>query len=391
MKYDFESVVDRTDGAAFKYAEMNMLYPDLPKGTIPFSMADMEFPNPPEIMDSIRRLTDTYTLGYANTTDSYREACCSWQHRRRGWEVSPEWLVPVPGVLPGLFALMQEFTAPGDGIIYFSPVFGWFNGGAALNGRVGIPCSLVEKDRKYHIDFEEFERLAKEPSNTAVVICNPHNPTSQVWSEDELKRIADISMENDLLIISDEVHSDIVMPGFRSVPMGTLGDKYLKNMVICIAPSKTFNMAGLQSANLVVPDPVKREAVERRLRANGIFVLTAPAYRATEAAYNECGEWLDQCIDRVWENHLFLKKYIKENIPEIVVYDMEATYLQWLNFGALAKTHEELREKLHRAGVIMDQGPDFGKEGDLFERMNLACPEYVLRDALERMKNVFHA
>ncbi len=390
MKYDFETLLDRSSVGSYKYVEMQENYPDIPGDTVPFSMADMEFKNPPEVVEGIKKYVDTYTLGYCTATDRFKKACCDWQQRRHGWHVEPEWLVSVPGVLSGLFAVMQELTKPGDGIIYFSPVFGWFKNGAVMNGRKPVPCSLFHGDREFDIDFESFEKLAADPGNSAVIFCNPHNPTSHVWSEADLRRIAEICYKNGLLLISDEVHADLVMPGFHQIARGSLDPKYLDNMVVCIAPSKTFNMAGAQAANLVIKDPEKREAVGKRLWANGIFMLTALGYEACRIAYEEGDEWLDQCIQYVWENHKALKEYMAENMPEVRVFDLQATYLQWLDFGKLVKNHDELKEKLHKARVIMDQGTDFGPEGTCFERMNLACPRRVMMDALSRMKEALY-
>lgn len=390
MKYDFSTRHDRSKVGAYKYVEMQTNYPDIPADTVPFSMADMEFKNPPPVVEGIKNYVDRSTLGYCDATAEFRAACCDFQKRWHDWDIAPEWLLPIPGVLPGLFAVIQELTQPGDGIIYFSPVFGWFKNGAAMNERVPVPCSLLTEDRNFSINFEQFEKLAQNPANKAVIFCNPHNPTGHVWTEEELRRVAEICYENDLLLISDEVHADLVMPGYHQIAMGALDTKYHDNLVVCIAPSKTFNAAGMQAANLVIPNEAKRQAVYGRLCRNGLFVLTALGYESCRIAYSECDEWLKQCIAQIWENHLALKEYVAKNMPGVKVFDLEATYLQWMDFAKVVPDHATLAEKLHKACVIMDQGTDFGPEGDRFERMNLACPKPILMAALERMKKVLY-
>ncbi|MBR6207747.1 MAG: pyridoxal phosphate-dependent aminotransferase [Oscillospiraceae bacterium] len=390
MTYDFETLIDRSHAGSFKYTEMQMNYPDVPAGVVPFSMADMEFANAPEILRTLKQYLDTYTLGYCWQTEEYLNAVCSWQKKRHGWEPRGEWILPITGALPGLFGAIQEFSKPGEGVIYFSPVFGWFKGGAELNGRKAVPCSLRRDGDTFAIDFERLEELAADKNNRIVLLCNPHNPTGHIWSREDLARVADICMKHDLLLISDEVHADLVMPGYELTSMGAMGDPYRDNLIVCIAPSKTFNTAGMQAANLVIFRPDWKERMTRRLQSNGMFNLTALGYVTVRAAYEYGGEWLDQCIQYVWENHRALKAFAAEHLPGVKVFDLQATYLQWMDFSAVVKDHEELKEKLHKAWVIMDQGPDFGPEGNCFERMNLACPRRVLMAALERLAEVLY-
>jgi len=389
LSYDFETLIDRSECGSFKYVEMQGNYPDLPRDTVPFSMADMEFRNAPEILAALREYLDRYTLGYCWQTDGYLEAVCNWQTRRHGWTPKPEWILPISGALPGLFGIIQEFSEPGEGVIYFSPVFGWFKGGTELNGRKAVPCGLQLEDGVFRIDFDALEALAGDPQNKIVLLCNPHNPTSHVWSREDLARIADICAAHDLLLVSDEVHGDLIMPGADYTSMGAMDEKYRDRLIVCVAPSKTFNTAGMQAANLVIFREDWKQRMVRRLQSNGMFNLTALGYVTVQAAYEKGGRWLDECIAYVWENHRMLKAFLAEHLPDVKVFDMEATYLQWLDFSKLVKDHQELADRLHRAAVIMDQGPDFGPEGACYERMNLACPRRVLKAALERMAEEF--
>lgn len=390
MAYDFETVLDRSGGSSFKWDEIRQKYPNAPSSIPPLSMADMEFKNPPEMIEGLKKHLDAYPLGYAGPTDSYRRAVCGWMKRRHNWEVDPAWLVPMPGVLPGLFAAIQVLTKPGDGIIHFSPVFGWFRNGTVMNGRKPVPCSLMHDGGEFDIDFEALERLAAEESNTALIFCNPHNPTSHVWSEEDLRRVSEICLRHGLVLISDEVHSDLIMPGFHQVSMGGLDQRYDENLVVCTAPSKTFNMAGMQAGNLIIPNAEKRKAVAERMICNGLFTLGPLGFKACEIAYNDCEAWLDACIAQVWENHLALKAFVAEHMPGIRAYDMQATYLQWMDCRKIEPDPKKLEDKLCEALVFLDQGTDFGEEGAGFVRMNLACPKQVMLDALERMKKALY-
>lgn len=388
MGFDFETIIDRSEGCSYKWMEMRKECPELLRGTVPFSMADMEWKNAPAIVEGVTDFLRRYPLGYSGTPDSYLRAVQKWMARRHRWEIDTQWVLPIPGVLPGLFAAIQEFTKPQDGIIYFSPVFSWFRSGAAMNERVPVPCSLFREDGTYAIDFDAFEKAAAEAHNTALIFCNPHNPIGRVWSESELRQVYEICRANDLLLITDEIHSDLVMPGFRHVSFGEICGEYPK-LIVCTAPSKTFNLAGMQAGNLIVPNAALRERLRSRLARNGLFTLNPLAFKACEIAYDQCEDWLDACIGQIWENHKALRSFLAERLPEVRASELQATYLQWLDFRALEPDAEQLKARLLAVGVVMDHGPEFGPEGTGFERMNLACPQKTLVDALERMVPAF--
>lgn len=388
MKYDFETITDRSLGCSHKWKESRKECPDLPPDTVPFSMADMEWKNAPAIVDGVVDFLRAFPLGYSGIPSSYLSAVQGWMLKRHQWKIDTDWILPAPGVLPGLFAAIQEFTQPGNGILYFSPVFGWFCNGTVMNERIPVPCSLYREDGTYAINFEAFERAAENPQNKALIFCNPHNPMGHVWSESDLRHVYEICKAHDLLLISDEIHSDLVMPGFRQISFGHICADYSK-LIICTAPTKTFNLAGMQVGNLIIPNAEMRQRMQMRLCRNGLFTLNPLAFRACEIAYTQCDEWLDACIDQVWKNHIALKAFLAEQLPEVGVSEMQATYLQWLDFRALEADAEKLKERLYRVGVVMDHGPEFGPEGVGFERMNLACPQQILIKALERIVSAF--
>lgn len=389
MDYDFQTLQNRSRAASYKWEGMKQLNPDVADGIVPFSMADMEFPMAPPIVEAVKDYMDHFPLGYSCATAGYLNAVKGWMRDRRGWDLDTDWIVPVPGLLSGIFAIVQALTKPDDGIIYLSPVFAYFRIGPSINGRTPVPCPLHQEGMDYTIDFEALEKLASNPKNTALIFCNPHNPISRIWTREELEKVGDICKRHNVLFISDEVHSDLVMPGENLVSVGSLLPK-LGPTILCTGPAKTFNLAGIQGGNLVIPDPGLRAKVVQRLQNNGLFTLTTLAFLCTEVAYTQCGPWLDQCIAHVWENHKALKQFAAERIPKLVVYPMQATYLQWLDFRALEPDPEKLERKLNlEAQVFLDQGYEFGPEGAGFERFNLACPTSVMMEALERLAKVF--
>jgi len=389
LKYDFETITNRSLACSHKWNELRRECPELPPDTVPFSMADMEWKNAPAIVEGVADFLRSFPLGYSGIPDSYLQAVQGWMSKRHQWEIDTQWVVPVPGVLPGLFAALQEFTQPGNGILYFSPVFGWFCNGTAMNERKPVPCSLCREDGSYAIDFRAFEQAAANPKNKALIFCNPHNPTGHIWMEADLIRIYEICKAHDLLLISDEIHSDLVMPGFKQISFGQICADYPK-LIVCTAPTKTFNLAGMQVGNLIIPNAEARQRMQLRLCRNGLFTLSPLAYKACEIAYTQCDEWLDECITYVWSNHQALKSFLAKHLPEVGVSELQATYLQWLDFRALEPDAEKLKARLYQAGVVMDHGPEFGPEGVGFERMNMACPQKILMDALERMAGAFH-
>lgn len=390
MVYDFDTLIDRNNSGSFKYMEWKNKFPNASEGIVPFTMADMEFKTAPEIAEALKAYIDQYPLGYAMVTEQYRTAFCNWMKERHGWEIDPEWILPMTGVLPGLYPAIQTLTKPGEGVIILTPVFGPFRGGIEVNDRAAVTCPLVHSGMDYSIDYETLEKEASRKDVTAILFCNPHNPVSRVWSLEELEKVAEICTRHDLYILSDEVHGDLLMPGFRQTSFGRVRPELTKKLVIFTAPTKTFNLAGLQVGNMIIRDEGIRNQVYRQMNAGGPFTVTSLGFVAAETAYTKCGSWLDACIRQIWENHQALKKFIREEIPQIIAYDMQATYLQWMDFRGLGLAHEEMCEKLYyEAEVFMDDGADFGTEGSGFWRMNIACPKHVMMDALLRLKKVF--
>lgn len=393
MKYDFTTAPDRRNTGSFKWEQMYDWNPDTPDGIIPFSIADMELRNAPEICQGLAEyaLSDK-VFGYTGATDSYLDAISSWMKRRHDWEIQKDWIVSVGGVVPAFFIAVQTFVQPGEGVIIMPPVYYPFFKAMEVSGRSIARNPLIKTDQGYGIDFADLEEKAKDPNNKALLFCSPHNPVGRVWSREELERVTEICVRNDLLIINDEIHNDLIMPGSKHTIMAKVSEQAADNMLICTAPSKSFNLAGLCCSNIMVPNKELREKYRKGLSQYGHNMVGCFGYQACELAYNRAEDWLEELIRLIWHNHLELKQYLGKHLPEVKVFDLEGTYLQWMDFNALGMSNEELEGFMHREALLfLDEGYIFGTEGDGFERINIACPTRVLMEGLERMVKALRA
>ena len=388
MKYDFENVVDRSKLGSSKWLEMRRANPGLPDGIIPFSVADMELKNAPEIMEGLRDYLDAdkLTLGYTTFTESYCKAVEEWMSVRHGWDVDMQWNVTTPGVVSAFFTAVRAYAEPGEGVIFFSPVYYPFKMAVEMQNRVVVDIPLEDRGLRYEIDWEKFEEAASKPENKLLLFCSPHNPVGRVWDPDELQRVSEICLRNDVVVLSDEIHNDLIMPGRKHTVFATISKDAEQNCALCTAPSKTFSLAGLQTSNIFIPNEDLRRKMIGEIRKTGAFSLNIIGYKACEIAYTKCADWLDQVITLIAGNAAFTKAFISENIPQIKVYPLEGTYLQWWDCRELFNDHLEMEEFMHeKALMFFDEGYLFGETGKGFERINLACPAKVLREAMERL------
>ncbi|NLB52817.1 MAG: pyridoxal phosphate-dependent aminotransferase [Syntrophomonadaceae bacterium] len=384
--YDFTTVVDRSCHGSAKWEQMKRWNPDVSPGVVPFSVADMELKNPPEITEGLKKYIDEAILGYCMPTEDYLNAVCGWMERRHDWEIKKEWIIGSPGVVNAFFTAVKAFTEEGDGIMIQTPVYYPFYRAIKSNRRTLVKNPLKFTGSTYVIDFEDLEEKARDPKNKMLLFCSPHNPVGRVWTPEELKRVGEICLENDVLIISDEIHFDLIMPGNQHTVFADLSEELADHMMVCTAPSKTFNLAGLQTSNIIIPNDKLRGRYLEEMRTSGAYSLNILGYKACEIAYTQCEEWLEQLIKLVHHNHLELKNFMAENLPVIKVFDLEGTYLQWMDFRCLGLDKEELEKFLHHeAQIFFDEGYVFGEEGAGFERMNLACPTWVMMEAVERL------
>lgn len=387
MTYDFTTVVNRHPQASEKWALMRRVVPDLGDDIVPFSVADMEFKTAPPIIEGlIRYLSNDAILGYTVPCDAYLDAVAGWMARRHNWRIDPEWISVSNGVIPALYDLVKAFTDPGDGVILMTPVYYPFYSAVERNGRNVVDCPLADDGGTYRIDWDALERCASGPRAKLLLFCSPHNPVGRVWTREELERAAEICVRSDVTIVSDEIHFDLIMPGHRHTVMASLSDDIAARVVTCTAPSKTFNLAGMQTANIVISNPDLRERYRAEQARSGFDCLNALGFRACELAYTECEPWLDALIQHIDGNRRALTDFMARRLPEVRVYPMEGTYLAWMDFRAFGMSAEELEALMtQKAFVFMDEGYIFGSAGAGFERMNIACPTRTMLDALERV------
>ena len=390
MNYDFTTVVKRDKFLSVKWLLMKKADPDVPEGIVPFSVADMELKNAPEITEGLKEFLDGGILGYGFESSDYLAAVCGWMERRHHWKVDPRWVVTSPGVIPALYHAVRAFTDPGDGVLVLTPVYYPFFAAIRDPGRKIAACPLLDRGARYEIDFERLETLAKDSNNKLLIFSSPHNPVGRVWTRTELERVAEICLRNDVFVVADEIHHDILLPGHVHTVFGTLSQEIARNSMVCTAPSKTFNLAGMQTSNIMIPDAERRAKFRQTAQLSGIRAVTVLGYRACELAYTRAEAWFDAFLELLDKNRRRSETFFRENLPEIVPYPLEGTYLQWLDFRALGRSPEALEDFLVRkARWFIDSGADFGKPGEGFVRFNLACPERVLQEALERLKAAY--
>lgn len=387
MKYDFETLVDRSKCGSGKWDGMKAQKPDVSEGVVPFSVADMEFKNAPEIAEGLKEYMDTNILGYTSPTQEYYETVCSWMKHRHNWDIKPEQIVCTTGVVPALFKLVEAFCDPGDGVIIMPPIYPPFYSAIESHDCKVKRCPLIYKDNAYTIDFELLEKLAAESDSKMIIFCSPHNPVGRVWTKDELTKVGSICKKHGVRIVSDEIHFDLIMPGHEQVPFSSIDG--MEDTIVCTAPSKTFNLAAMQTSNIVIPNDDDREKFKEAMGHSGPPALGLEACRI---AYTKCEGWLDEVIEVINSNYKFAVEFLAEHLPEIKAAPLEGTYLMWLDCTALGKTKEELEElNVTKGELFFNEGYKFGEEGAGFERVNLACPQWVLKAALERMKKAYKA
>lgn len=384
-QYDFDTVIPRRGTGSQKWKEMEPYH--CPEDIIPFSVADMELMTPPEVREGLKQYIDNQILGYSNPDDAYKSAVCGWARRRYGWEIQPEWLEGTPGVINAFFTAVHAFTAPGDNILLLTPVYYPMYMAATRNDRGIASAPLINTDGVYTIDFDILEEKARDPKTTLMIFCSPHNPSGRVWTREELERIGSICLENDVLIFSDEIHCDLVMPGYRHISFASISEEIAQHSMTAISPSKSFNLAGLQTANIIIPNPGLRQRFHTELcRHEGNPKCNILGLEACRLAYTYGDAWLDQVIQVIDTNRTLVTDYLHREFPAVKVTPLEGTYLLWMDFRGLGIEPRALAELLRKeAYLFFDDGFIFGDAGAGFERWNLACPTRYIPPALERL------
>lgn len=388
MKYDFDTIVDRYNTGSVKYDTVERS--GMPADVMPMWVADMDLRAPDEIVSRMRQLCDFGVYGYTMVTDSYFDAVRNWFSSRFDWEVERKWLVTTPGVVFALSAAVKAFTEPGEGVLIQRPVYYPFTEVVENNGRVVVNNSLRYDKGSYAIDYEDLEAKLARDDVKLMLICSPHNPVGRVWTRDELSKVCRLCLKYNVKMVSDEIHADFVFANREHVPLASLSEQVRENCVVCTAPSKSFNLAGLQISNIFIPNRDMRHAFRRELEKTGLFGVNMVGLCACQAAYESGGEWLDQLKEYLEGNIQFLKSFVNEHMPRIKVVDTEGTYLVWMDLQELNLVDQK-DFIVNKARLWLDTGSMFGEEGLGFERINVACPRAVLEEALNRLKRAYDA
>ncbi len=390
MLTDFDKIIDRQVYPTQKWnpADLDQHFGN--NDILPFWIADMDFAVPPAVLESLLTRTEHGIFGYEYKRGSYFAAFVSWYQNRHNWALDLAHLEACPGVLSAIAILINQHSQEGDGVIIQPPVFFEFRMVIRSNNRRIVKNPLKVIEGKYQMDFDDLVEKAADPRNKVMILCNPHNPVGRVWTREELGRVGEICREHNVLLISDEIHGDIVYQPHRYTPFSSISDELAQMSVTCLSPAKTFNIAGMVDAMAIIANEETRQRFRdfaHRYQINKTNVLTLAA---SEAAYGQGGQWLDELLAYLQGNIDFLQAYLAENIPPVKLVEPEGTYLVWLNFAGLGMEVKELANFLAQAGIAVSPGYWFGREGAGYARMNIATPRSILKEALLRLSNAIN-
>lgn len=381
MKYDFDKITDRRATNSYKWDSA-------PEGVLPMWVADMDFRTAPAIIDALQKRVAHGIFGYTRVPDAYYDAVTSWFSRRHGWDIDREWIIYTSGVVPAVSAVIKALTVPGDKVIVQTPVYNCFFSSIRNNGCEIVSNPLRRTADTYEMDFDALERCAADPRAKVMLLCNPHNPAGRVWTPDELTRLGNICLRNGVTVVADEIHCELVYQGFRYTPFASLSDAFLHRSVTCVSPSKAFNIAGLQIANIVTFDPDLRRRIDKAININEVCDVNPFGVAATIAAYNDGEEWLCQLLDYLHGNYEAMAEFCRRELPEFPIARLEGTYLVWMDCSTLGMSSDALEHALlDDARLWLNAGTMYGAEGEGYMRWNIACPRSVMLDGLNRFLN----
>lgn len=382
--FDFDTVINRRGTNSYKW--------DIVKeeDVIPLWVADMDFKAAPAILEALKKRVEHGVFGYTLVPDSYYEAIINWFARRHNWQIDRSWIIYTTGVVPAVSCAIKALTLPGEKVLIQTPDYNCFFSSIKNNGCEVAENELVRRGDSYEVDFEDFERQCADEKTTVFLLCNPHNPAGHVWTKEELERMNDICLTHGVRVISDEIHCELVMPGHRFTPFAAISDACRDNSVVLNSPTKAFNIAGLQIANIICADPAMRRRIDRAVNINEVCDVNPFGVVALQAAYNESEEWLDSLNHYIWGNYLALKEFIAKELPRLEVARLEGTYLAWVDIKATGLTSDEAYGKLMKEGrVYVNSGTMYGRRaGEGYLRINLACPRATLLEGMKRMGGV---
>ncbi len=381
MKYDFDKTIDRRATNSYKWDSA-------PEGVLPMWVADMDFRTASAIIDALQKRVAHGIFGYTRVPDAYYDAVTSWFSRRHGWDIDREWIIYTSGVVPAVSAVIKALTVPGDKVIVQTPVYNCFFSSIRNNGCEIVSNPLRRTADTYEMDFAALERCAADPRAKVMLLCNPHNPAGRVWTPDELTRLGNICLRNGVTVVADEIHCELVYQGFKYTPFASLSDAFLHRSVTCVSPSKAFNIAGLQIANIVAFDNDLRSRIDKAININEVCDVNPFGVAATIAAYNEGEEWLNQLVDYLHGNYEAMAEFCRRELPEFPITRLEGTYLVWMDCSSLGMPSDALEHALlDDARLWLNAGTMYGAEGEGYMRWNIACPRSVMLDGLNRFLN----
>lgn len=381
MKYDFDKTIDRRATNSYKWDSA-------PEGVLPMWVADMDFRTAPAIIDALQKRVAHGIFGYTRVPDAYYDAVTSWFSRRHGWDIDREWIIYTSGVVPAVSAVIKALTVPGDKVIVQTPVYNCFFSSIRNNGCEIVSNPLRRTTDTYEMDFDALERCAADPRAKVMLLCNPHNPAGRVWTPDELTRLGNICLRNGVTVVADEIHCELVYQGFKYTPFASLSDAFLHRSVTCVSPSKAFNIAGLQIANIVTFDADLRRRIDKAININEVCDVNPFGVAATIAAYNEGEEWLNQLVGYLHGNYEAMAEFCRRELPEFPITRLEGTYLVWMDCSSLGMPSDALEHALlDDARLWLNAGTMYGAEGEGYMRWNIACPRSVMLDGLNRFLN----
>ncbi|MGL5330969.1 MAG: MalY/PatB family protein [Peptostreptococcaceae bacterium] len=391
-KYNFDKLINRENTNCKKWDYKITANPKATNDSLPLWIADMDFECAPPIIDALHKRIDHKIFGYSSCdNEEYKGAVQNWFKRRLNFEIEKNNIFFSPGVVPAIATLVKILAKEDEKIIIQQPVYPPFEGKVVNNNIVLLNNELKYDGYKYEMDFEDLKIKAKDPKVKVMLLCSPHNPVGRVWSKEELKQVIDICIENDLWIISDEIHCDLIKRGHTHIPTQVVGKDYKEKIITMTAPSKSFNLAGLQVSNIIINDKEVQEKWTHEMKNKLDIGSPSPlAITATIAAYNECEDWLDELNEYIDDNMEYIDNYLKENLPKVKLVKREGTYLAWLDFTKFNLDGEELEDKLFNdCKVMLNQGYTFGKEGNGFIRINTATQKEILKECMNRIKKGF--
>ena len=375
----FDEVINRRNTGCAKW--------DMTKeGELPMWVADMDFQTAPQITNALIERAKHGVFGYALKGDEWYEAYKNWWSTRHHFNIEKEWLMFCTGVIPALSSIVRKLTTLAENVVVMTPVYNHFFSSILNNGRNVLESKLKYENGEFDIDFKDLEEKLSNPQTTMMILCNPHNPIGKIWNKATLEKIGNMCCENHVIVVSDEIHCDIVEPEKEYIPFASISEKCKNNSITCVSPTKTFNIAGLQTAAILVPDEGLRNRVNRAINTDEVAEPNVFAAIAPVVAYNEGGEWLDELNKYLWENRKFAENFVKENIKGVFPIKAEATYLMWVDCTSVSTNSKELCDFIReKTGLFVTSG-DVYRNADGFMRVNIACPRSVLEDGFNRLR-----